>query len=188
MGRQDKSGHQRYTPGKTSTQSQKPDTASAIISLTETHPGWTRPTPDANMSKLPGLKSRLCSRIHTTKFLLTEMTTPVQSPPQEIIYEGYIKRINELTLEANTDLLDIKADYENDIEATELENFKASLYNIERKTSAAYTDLCTWKASNTRPPFANNECSEPANHTNLASPEVSPSSGHSTSLNQDKVD
>ena len=57
-----------------------------------------------------------------------------------------------MTLEANTDLLDIIADYENDIEATELENFKASLYNIERETSAAYNDLCAWKASNTRPP------------------------------------
>ena len=79
------------------------------------------------------------------------MTTPIQSPPQELVHEGYIKRINELTLEANTDLLDIEANYENDIKATELKNFKASLYNIECETSAAYTDLCTWKASNTRP-------------------------------------
>ena len=32
----------------------------------------------------------------------------------------------------------------------ELEHFRNSLCNIERKTSAAYTDLCTWKATNTR--------------------------------------
>ena len=95
------------------------------------------PDLDANMSKLPGLRSRLRSRIYTTKYLLTEMTTPIQSPPQELVHEGYIKRINELTLEANTDLLDIEANNKNDIEAKELENFKASLYNIERETFAA---------------------------------------------------
>ena len=105
-----------------------------------------------NMSKLPGLKSRLCSKIHTTRVLLTEITTPVQSPSQEIAHKDYIGRLNELTLDANTYLLDIEADYGNDIDTTGLDDFKASLYNIERKTSAVYNDLCTWKASNTRPP------------------------------------
>ena len=47
-----------------------------------------------------------------------------------------------MTLEANTDLLDIEANYKNDIEAAELNNFKAFLYNIEREMSAACTDLC----------------------------------------------
>ena len=61
-----------------------------------------------------------------------------------------------MTLEANTDLLDIKAKYENDIEATELKKFKTSLYNIERETSANYTKLCTWKKSNASPPARNN--------------------------------
>ena len=45
---------------------------------------------------------------------------------------------------------DIEASYENDIEPTELENSNASLHNIKRETSAAYTNLCTWKTSKTR--------------------------------------
>ena len=56
-----------------------------------------------------------------------------------------------MTLEANTDLLDIKAKYKNNIKATELEDLKTSLCNIERETSAIYNDLCTWKAPDTRP-------------------------------------
>ena len=58
------------------------------------------------------------------------MAAPVQSSSQEIAYEGHIKRIRELTLEANMDLLDITADHEGDINATELENFKAALQDI----------------------------------------------------------
>ena len=77
------------------------------------------------------------------------MDTHRKGPPDR---SDNIKRIKKLTLEANTDLLDIEADYKNDIDATELENFKASLYNIERETYAAYTDMCIWKASNTSPP------------------------------------
>ena len=79
------------------------------------------------------------------------MAPPVQPPAQEIAYEGNLKRIREMTLEANTDLLDITADHESDIDATELENFKNALQDIERGTSTVYRDLCTWKASSNRP-------------------------------------
>ena len=52
-----------------------------------------------------------------------------------------------MTLDANTDLLDIEDVYGNNIDATELEDFKASIYNIERETFAAYNDLCTREAT-----------------------------------------
>ena len=71
-----------------------------------------RTTHDANTSK----PSDLSSRIHT-KYLLAEMATPIKNPPQELAYEGYVERTKELTPEASTDLLDIGADYESDIEA-----------------------------------------------------------------------
>ena len=103
------------------------------------------------MSELPDLKSRLRSRIQTTRVLLTEIKTPVQSPSQEIAHKEYIRRLNKLTLDASTDLLDIEADLGNDVDATELKDFKASLHDIERDMSAVYNDLCTWKAHNTRP-------------------------------------
>ena len=48
--------------------------------LPETHPGAVRPTSGANTPKLLDLKRKIRSRIHTTSFLLTEMTTPIQSP------------------------------------------------------------------------------------------------------------
>ena len=64
-----------------------------------------------------------------------EMAPPVQTLTQEILYEGNLKRIREMTLKANTDLLDITADHESDIDATELENFKTALQDIERGTS-----------------------------------------------------
>ena len=101
------------------------------------------------MSEPPDLKSWLHSRIHTTRTLLTEITTSVQSQSQEIAHEEHTRRLNVLTHNANTDLLDIEA--VKDINATELEDFKASIYNIERKTSAVYNDLCTREAHNIRP-------------------------------------
>ena len=56
-----------------------------------------------------------------------------------------------MTLDANTDPLDIKAVNRNDIDAMELKDFKAYIYNIERETFAAYNDLCTREAHNIRP-------------------------------------
>ena len=64
------------------------------------------------------------------------MTTPVQSLAQELEHAEYIKRINDLTLEANTNLLDIEAEYKDNIDATEFDDFRVSITNIERRTSA----------------------------------------------------
>ena len=60
------------------------------------------------MSTLARLKSSLRNRVHTIEVLLGTMTTPVQNLAQEIEYTGYIKRINEITFEANGNLLDIE--------------------------------------------------------------------------------
>ena len=105
---------------------------------------------DVHKHELSDLRSRILQRIQITTQHLTEMKSPIQSPLQEHIYGEYIKRIKELTLEANTDLLDIKAKYEDNINAEELEDLETSLYNIEHETSAIYNDLCTRKATNSR--------------------------------------
>ena len=92
-------------------------------------------------------------KIHIMKQYLANMTPPIQNPPQAYEYAEYIRRIKNLTLEASTDILDIEANtFLFEICPKELQNFKTSLYNIERETSAVYSDLCTWKASHTRPP------------------------------------
>ena len=67
------------------------------------------------------------------------MTPPIQTLAQEIAYEGNLTRVREMTLDVITDLLDITADYVVDIDPTELENFRANLQDIERRTSAFYT-------------------------------------------------
>ena len=67
------------------------------------------------------------------------MTSPIQSPIQEHIYGKYIKKIQELTLQPNTDLLDIEANHRKDIPLTELEIFKTFLYNIEHETSTVHS-------------------------------------------------
>ena len=119
--------------------------------------------------ELPDLRSRIHYRIIITKRCLTELTSPIQNPIQEHIHREYIKRIQELTQQANTDISDIEARKDTfftkrkhkytglntsylehsrkDIFLTELKNFKTSLYNIECETSAVFSDLCTWKAS-----------------------------------------
>ena len=66
-----------------------------------------------------------------------EITLPIQGH----IYVKNVKRIQELTLQANTDLLDIEANHRKDISPIELENFKTSIYNIEREASAIYRNL-----------------------------------------------
>ena len=81
------------------------------------------------------------------------MTPPVQNLTQEFEYNGYIKRINEQTFEANTNFLDIKAEHGNDVDATKLAAFRTSITNIERRASPIYAELCTWKASNTKAPI-----------------------------------
>ena len=86
------------------------------------------------MSELPDPKSWLRARIHDTRTLLMEITTP-KTPFQEMAHREYIRRLNLLALNANTDPLDTKAAYGNDINAIEFEDFKASVHNIERETS-----------------------------------------------------
>ena len=97
------------------------------------------------MYGLQELKNRLYNRIHDTRNLLEEIETPIKDPLQEVTNEEHIRMLNEAILNANTDLLDIEADHKNSIGAAELEALKISLYDIERETSTAYNDLCTWK-------------------------------------------
>ena len=136
------------------------------------------------MSKLLDLGMAVFSRICDIKQYLMEIKLPVQVH----IYVKNIKRVQELIFQANTDILDIEAyhredmgfsqnrDIAKDISIRQLGNFKTSIYNIERETSAIYSDLCTWKASQTRPPAGASEEHTAAvvtKHTTLAkSPEL----------------
>ena len=85
------------------------------------------------MSSLSSLRSRLRSRIHTTEVLLATMMAPVQTRAQELKHAENIKRINDLTHEANTDFRDIKAKHRDDIDATEFEDFRISLTIIQNE-------------------------------------------------------
>ena len=130
---------------------------------------------DSHKYELPDLLGRIYDRIDITKQCLAGMTEPIQSPFQEHTYGEYIRRIKELILEANTDISDIKANHRQ-IFVWEFKHLKTSLYNIERKTSAVYSDLCTWKASHTKSPAAaSKECAAAVEtkHTTLTkSPEL----------------
>ena len=99
------------------------------------------------MSDLASLRSSLRGRVHTIEVLLGLVAPPVQNLTQEFEYDEYIKRINEMTLKANANFLDIEADHEDDIEATELDAFRTSLTLIEHRIAIANAALCTWKAS-----------------------------------------
>ena len=79
-----------------------------------------------------------------------EITTP-KTPSQEIAHGEYIRRLNVLELDGNTDPLDTKAVYGNDTDAIELKDFKTSILNIEHKTSAIYNNMCTQEAHNIVP-------------------------------------
>ena len=85
------------------------------------------------------------------------MTPPIQNPTQENIYRKYIKRLQELTIQAHTDLRDIKIKHTKDISPTEIENFETFQYNIEYKISTACSRLRALKVSNIRPPVGANE-------------------------------
>ena len=64
---------------------------------------------------LPDLRRRINNRITTTKRCLAEITSPVKSPIQEHIHGEYIKRIQELTQQANEDISDIETNHRKDI-------------------------------------------------------------------------
>ena len=108
---------QQCTTGKPSNQPQDPDTALHI----------TRSAPDTNMSTLANLKSSLRNRTRAMETLLGRITIPIQNLAQEMECTEYIKRINEMDFESNSNLLDIESEHKNNIEATELATFKASL-------------------------------------------------------------
>ena len=74
----------------------------------------------------------------------------MRTPVQKLLYAENIRRIKDMLLESNTDPMDIEDRYENDIDTTKICTLRASITNIERRTSTAHTDLCTWRASNTR--------------------------------------
>ena len=103
------------------------------------------------------------------------MTSPIQNPLQEHVYGECIKKIQELIQQTNTEILDIEINHSKTIFSKKLESFKTSLCQIDLETSAVYSDLCTWKAFNARPPAgANEECAAvmETKHTTLAhSPE-----------------
>ena len=76
------------------------------------------------------------------------MTTPVQSLAKEFKRDGHTKRISDMILGANTDLLHAEAKYKADSDATIVKELKTSIANIEHRTSTVLMDLCTRKASN----------------------------------------
>ena len=106
------------------------------------------------MNYIPDLRIIISERIYITRDLLTKVTSPIQiqNLPQELAYEGYIKKSCELAQEAMIDILYIEANHREDISSTELENFKTSLHNISCETLAVQIDLCIWKTTHTRPP------------------------------------
>ena len=102
------------------------------------------------MSEQSDLESWLRARIHDTRTLLMEITTP-KTPSQEMAHRKYIRRLNMLAVDAKTDPLDTKAAYGNDIEDIEFEDFEASIHNIEPETPAAYNNLSAQEAHSIKP-------------------------------------
>ena len=82
------------------------------------------------------LNTWLRTKIHDARTILMEITP--RTPLQEIAHRRYIRRLNVLDLYGNTDPLDTKASYENDTNAMEFKDLKASIFNIEHETSAVY--------------------------------------------------
>ena len=93
------------------------------------------PAPDTNLSNLASLKSSPRSRVHTIEVLLGNMPARVQNLAQEMEHTDYIKRINDMTFEANNNLLYIEAEHMDHIKATELAVFRTSITNVEDKMS-----------------------------------------------------
>ena len=76
------------------------------------------------------------------------MTTPIKDKAQEPMREENIERIRNMTLEIKLSLLDLKTCYRNDLNISELKDFRSSLGNVESKSSTAYSDLVAWRATN----------------------------------------
>ena len=82
------------------------------------------------------LNTWLRTKIHDERTLLMEITP--KTPLQEIAHRRYIRRLNVLDLYGNTDPLDTEVSHENNTDAMELKDLKASIFNIEHETSAVY--------------------------------------------------
>ena len=98
---------------------------------TETYLGAAKPALDTYTPKLLDLRHKIHSRIHTTSFLLTKMTTPIKDKAQEPMREENIERIRNMTLEIRSSLLNLETCYRNDLNISELKDFRSSLGNIE---------------------------------------------------------
>ena len=84
------------------------------------------------------------------------MKTPLQDRSQDHEYTELIKKIDEIALKANTNILDMEAKYRNNIKTPELLTLRTSLTSIEDRIAAAYTTLRAWTASNTETPIEAN--------------------------------
>ena len=171
---QETSRTQQYTTGKPSTPAKNSDTAQFTIRPAPPLPREHHSTADredhgqegpikkarpthTNKSNLPVFKSRLRGIIHTLETLLAKMTTPVQSLAQEFERDGHTKRINDMILGANTDLLYAEARYKTDSDVAIIKELKTSIANIEHRTYTVLTDLRAWKASNASTPLSQDE-------------------------------
>ena len=106
------------------------------------------------MSTLANHTSSLPCRVHTIEALLRTLTTPAQTPTQDLEHTKCIMKIRELTFEANTNLPDVGA--------LELTAFKAYLTNIKCRTSKANRDLYVRHTTRITAPI---EASPPQNQT-----------------------
>ena len=73
------------------------------------------------------------------------MASPVQSTVQENIYRECLKRVKELTTQANKDLQDIKTKLGIEHNIDEIKHFQVNLGIIKHRARTTYTDLCTWE-------------------------------------------
>ena len=128
---------------------------------------------------LEDLRNRISVKLSITEGLLTELTSPIQiqNLPQELAYEGYIKKSRELTQEANLDILDIEANYRKDILSAELEDFKTSLHCIERDPQSKMT--CAYG----KPPSPGAQL-EPTRSVKLPRRPITPPQPRTQSLNK----
>ena len=101
---------------------------------------------DTYKFELPDLLNRIFNRVHITEQCLVAMVSPIQSPFQAYTHGEYVKRIKELAWEANTDILDIKANHRNDTPyreyLKEIQNFKTSLHNATRELCNLQQTMC----------------------------------------------
>ena len=89
---------------------------------------------------LAELKTGLQDKIRDIKTLL-EDTTMLRATAQEYEHSGYIRKINNITLEASAKFLNIEARHRGDIETIELNTFKASLTNIKQRKSEIFAGI-----------------------------------------------